>query len=54
MLEVVDQYTIQGELYSQAIRTGTALAIPLEDSLGNVRVIDAIFCAVENGGWETV
>lgn len=53
-LEVADQYTIQGELYSVAIRTGGALAIPLEDSLANMRVIDALFRSAESGGWETV
>ena len=51
-LDVADQYTIQGDLYSQAIRTGEALAIPLEDSLGNMRVIDALFRSAQSGGWE--
>ena len=54
VLAVADQYTIQGELYSRAIRGGTAPAIPLEDSLANMRVIDALFRSAESGGWETV
>ena len=52
--EVADQYTIQGDLYSKAIRTGAPLAIPLEDSLANMRVIDALFRSAESGAWETV
>ena len=52
--EVADQYTIQGDLYSTAIRTGAPLAIPLEDSLANMRVIDALFRSTESGAWETV
>jgi predicted dehydrogenase len=38
-----DQYTIQGDLFSRAIREGTEQAIPLEDSLKNLAVIEAIF-----------
>ncbi len=53
-LPTADQYTIQGDLYSKAIRGGGALAIPLEDSLGNMRVIDALFRSAESGAWETV
>ncbi len=53
-VEVADQYTIQGELYSVAIRTGAALAIPLEDSLANMRVIDALYRSAESGAWQTV
>jgi predicted dehydrogenase len=47
-----DQFTIQGDLFSRAIREGDDVAVPLEDSLGNMRVIDAIFRSGESGRWE--
>lgn len=37
-----DQYTIQGEEFSAAIRNGTAAPYPLEDSLANMAVIEAV------------
>ena len=47
-----DQYTIQGDLFSRAVREGTAQPIPLEDAVGNMAVIDALFRSAESGGWE--
>jgi predicted dehydrogenase len=47
-----DQYTIQGDLFSRAIREGGQPPVPLEDSLRNMAVIDAIFRAGETGQWE--
>ena len=38
-----NQYTVQGDLVSRAILNGTAAPYPLEDSLLNMRVIDALF-----------
>ncbi len=48
-----DQYTIQGDAFSRAIQTGSAPAVPLEDSVRNMAVIDAVFRASESGQWET-
>ena len=53
-LDTADQYAIQGELFSRAIRTGEALEFPLENAVNNMRVIDAIFRSAKSGGWETV
>ena len=36
--DVVDQYTMQGDLFARAIREGTPLAFPLEDAVANMRV----------------
>jgi len=47
-----DQYTIQGDLFSRAVREGGQPPVPLEDSLRNMAVIDAIFRAGETGKWE--
>lgn len=51
--EVVDQYTIQGELFSQCIRSGNPPEFPLEDAVRNMRVIEALFRSGESGNWET-
>jgi predicted dehydrogenase len=50
---VCDQYTVQGDLFSQAIRNGSAPAVPLEDSVRNMSVIDALFRSAESESWET-
>ena len=52
--DTTDQYAIQGELFSRAIRTGEALEFPLENAVNNMRVIDAVFRSAKSGGWETV
>ena len=49
---VCDQYTIQGELFSRAILEGTEVPTPLEDSLGNMAAIEAIFRSGRTGEWE--
>ena len=54
--EVVDtcnQFTIQGDLFSRAIREGSEVPVPLEDSVRNMAAIDAIFRSAESGRWET-
>ena len=48
----VDQYTIQGDLFSKAILENTEQAIGLEDSIKNMTVIEAVFRAAETGKWE--
>jgi predicted dehydrogenase len=47
-----DQYTIQGDLFSRAVREGAAQPIPLEDAVRNMAVIDAVFRSAESGRWE--
>jgi predicted dehydrogenase len=49
---VCDQYTIQGDLFSRAIREGTEVPTPLEDSLCNLAVMEAIFRSGRTGAWE--
>jgi predicted dehydrogenase len=50
--EVCDQYTIQGDVFSRAIRDGTEIAVPLEGSLANMAVIEAVFRSARSGNWE--
>ena len=53
-LAICDQYTIQGDAFSKAILSGGEVPVPLEDSLANAAVIDAIFQAAKSGKWEKV
>jgi predicted dehydrogenase len=49
---IVDQYTIQGDEFSRAIRGEREVPVPLEDAIANMTVIEAIFRAAESGKWE--
>jgi len=49
---VCNQYAIQGDLFSKSVREGTRLPVPLEDSVQNMAVIDAIFRSGKSGRWE--
>jgi predicted dehydrogenase len=50
---VCDQYTLQGDDFSRAIRAGGGQPLPLEDSIANMRVLDAIVRSSADGGWQT-
>ena len=52
MIDACDQFTIQGDLFSKAIREGGEVPVPLEDSVQNMATIDAIFRSAESGKWE--
>jgi predicted dehydrogenase len=52
--EICDQYTIQGDLFSKAVRDGSEPPTPLEDSLRNMAVIDAVFRSAREDGWMPV
>lgn len=49
-----DQYTIQGDLFSQAILNGGEVPTPLEDSVANMAVIEALFASERSRKWESV
>jgi predicted dehydrogenase len=51
---ICNQYTIQGDLFSRAIRENRMQAIPLEDAVKNMGVIDAIFRSASSGQWGIV
>jgi predicted dehydrogenase len=46
-----DHYPLQGDRFSRAVREGGEPPVPLEDSIRNMAVIDAIVRAAESGGW---
>jgi predicted dehydrogenase len=47
-----DQYTIQADLFSQAIIQDLEQPIPLEDAVHNMAALDAIFRSTQSGTWE--
>lgn len=51
---VCDQYTIQADLFSRAILDDSPQAVPLEDAVHNMKVIDALFRSAAREGWEAV
>jgi len=46
-----DQYSLQGDKFSEAILNDTDVPVPLEDSLKNTKTIEAIFKSEETGSW---
>ncbi|MBW2164306.1 MAG: Gfo/Idh/MocA family oxidoreductase [Deltaproteobacteria bacterium] len=49
--DICDQYTIQGDLFSQAVLNDTEVPTPLEDAVANMRVIEAIKDSAANEKW---
>ena len=50
---VCNQYTIQGDLFSRAIIEGGEVAVPVEDAVRNMAVIQALFRSAETNRWES-
>ena len=50
----VDQYTLQGDLFSRAVRGQGEVPVPLEDAIANMAVLDALFRSAETGQWQTL
>jgi predicted dehydrogenase len=44
---------MQGEAFAKAVREDTDVPVTLEDSIGNMAVIDAIFESARSGQWVT-
>lgn len=51
VLDVVDQYTVQGDLFSLAVLEDTPVPTPLEDAVANMKVIEAIVRSGKEGAW---
>lgn len=47
--ESCDKYTIQGDLFSNAILNDQDPPLPIEDGVNNMKVIDAVFLSAESG-----
>jgi len=52
--DICDQYGIQGDLFSQAILNDARVPTPIEDAVGNMKVIEGVFLSAETGVWEAV
>src|SRR5262249_33643364 len=50
---VCDQYTIEADLFSRAIRENKEVPVPLEDAIKNMTVIEAIYRSAESGRRES-
>lgn len=48
-----NQYTIQGDLFSKAIREDGEVPVPLEDAIANMAAIEAVFRSAKSGKWES-
>jgi predicted dehydrogenase len=49
-----DQYQLQGEAFSRAVRGEIALPFGVEDAVQNMRIIDALFASERSGAWVPV
>jgi predicted dehydrogenase len=50
---ICNQFTIQADLFSTAIRENREVPNPIEDSICNMAVIEALFRSAHSGRWET-
>jgi predicted dehydrogenase len=50
--DACDQWTVQCELFSRAVRAGAPALVPLEDAVANMQVLDAIHRSARSGCWE--
>jgi predicted dehydrogenase len=48
---VCDQYTLQGDAFSRAVLDNSEVPVPVEDSIKNMAVIDAVFNSAGSGQW---
>jgi predicted dehydrogenase len=51
VLDVCNQYTIQGDLFSQAVLNDTDVPTPLKDAVANMKVIEALIHSAKSGTW---
>ena len=52
MFPICDQYTLQGDAFSLAVRGAAPLPHGIDDAILNMRVIDALFRSARSGNWE--
>jgi predicted dehydrogenase len=50
---IVDQYSLQSEAFSRAVRGGGSIENSIDVAIGNLRVIDALFRSAASGAWQT-
>jgi predicted dehydrogenase len=52
--DICDQYIIETDAFSLAVRNDTPVPTPLEDALANMKVIEAVAESGRSGGWVEV
>ena len=52
--EVVNQYTLQGDVFSAAILNDTPVPTPLTDAVANMKVIEALVASAKGDAWVAV
>ena len=52
IIDTCDQYTIQGDAFSRAIRENSDVPVSVSDGVNNMAVIEAIFRSADSGQWE--
>lgn len=50
-VEACNQYTLQGDAFSQAVLNNTDVPTPIEDAVANMKVIEAVFQSAKTGTW---
>ena len=53
-LPAADQYGLEFEAYSRALREDRPVPTPPQDAVSNQKVLDALFASERSGGWEKV
>lgn len=51
VLEVCDQYTIQGDMFSRAVLEDREVPVPLEDAVANMQVVEALIHSARSSSW---
>ena len=54
VIPACEQYALQGEAFSRAVRGETTLEYGVEDAVANMAVIDAVFESEKVGGWISI
>jgi predicted dehydrogenase len=54
VFDSINQYTLQGDLFSKAILHNQPVPTPLEDAVNNMRVIEAVLASGKDGEWKEV
>jgi predicted dehydrogenase len=54
LLPACDQYSLEGDAFSQAIRGDIPLPYGVEDAIQNMHIIDALFRSEQSGKWEVL
>ena len=49
--DICDQYTIQGDLFAEAVLDNGAVPTPIEDAVQNMKVIEAIVASADSKSW---